>query len=544
MLSPLEGFVNRIADESVNLTSTLNGFIRYNTADEAISSVTQVGVDLRDESFERTNSRGQGLPPFRELINLNSTGDATVSQFFQTFRTYGALLNQTLEYKGALGVSFGGRLDYSSAFGEGQDPRFFPRASVFARLPQLGLDLLPSLVPEFKVRAAYGEAGIQPGAFDRIPTLAQTTIGSSPTLIPSQTLQNALLIVENSTEFEAGVDAQIQLGSRIFAPLTVGFTYWDRSSDNVIQNVDLAPSTGATGIVDNAVRINSAGFDLALDAIALSTPSMNWLTSLNIGRANSIVGEISTGEDIILSSTYLLREGTEVGSHFGFRALRDFNERSDPDDPSSPLILDFDGDGDVDGDDGTFEIVDGRVVNVDERTVQFRPYQELLGDPAPDFTLGFRNDFRVGQSNNLRFGFQVDWVQGPEIYNRTRQWLYRDQISADFDEPVTIGGETQPFVRYYQSIYKTNDKNEFFLEDGSFVRLREAYIGYDFADLLGGRVDGFVVRLSGRNLLTGTSYTGFDPEVSANGGSSVIRGLDEFTYPNFRTFTVSTQVRF
>ncbi len=541
VLAPLEGFVQRVADQNVNITSTANAFIRYTTPDENIASTTQLGFDLRDEEFEQTESYGQGLPPFRQLTNLASTGEATVNQFFQTFRTYGALINQTLEYKGMVGVSGGGRVDYSSAFGEGQDPRFFPRASAFARLPQLGLDLLPNLVPEFKVRAAYGEAGIQPGAFDRIPTLAQTNIGGQATLIAPQTLQNALLIVENSQEFEVGFDSQVQLGRRAFAPLSTSFTYWSRSSDNVIQGVDLPPSSGSTGIVDNSIRIDSQGFDIALDAVALSMPTVNWLTSLNFGRFNSTVGEISTGEDIIVDSSYLLREGTEVGSHFGFRAIRDINE-TDPD--SGDLLLDRNGDGAVNAADGNFEILDGYVVDADQRTVQFRPFQEFLGDPSPDFVLGFRNDFRFGRSNNVRAGFQLDWVQGPEIYNRTRQWLYRDQISADFDEAVTIGGETAPFVRYYQSIYKTNDKNEFFLEDGSFVRLREAYLAYDFADLLGGTFNSFVVRVSGRNLLTFTDYTGFDPEVSANGGNSVVRGLDEFTYPNFRTFNVSTQIRF
>ena len=544
VLAPIDGFVWRIADQSVNLTSTANGFVRYATPDGRVSSTTQVGFDLRDQEFERTQSYGQGLPPFRGLTNLASTSDATVDQTFSTFRTYGFLVNQTLEYDGAVGVSGGGRVDYSSAFGEGQDPRFFPRVTAFARLPQLGLFPATSLVPEFKVRAAYGEAGIQPGAFDRIPTLSQTNIGNDATLIPPSELQNALLVVENSQELEVGADLQLQLGRRAFAPLSASFTYWTRSSDNVIQEVDLPPSTGSIAILNNAIGIESDGFDLALDAVVLATPSVNWLSSLNVGRFSSTVAEIATGQDVIINSTYLLREGAEVGAHFGFKALRDFTELADPDDPDSGFVLaDANGDGTITAADG-YEIIDGLVVDVDQRTVQFRPYQEFLGDPSPDVVLGFRNDFRFGRANNVRAGLQVDWVQGPEIYNRTRQWLYRDQISADFDEPVTIGGETAPFARYYQSVYKTNDKNEFFLEDGSFVRLREAYLAYDFADLLGGTFDAFVVRLSGRNLLTFTDYTGFDPEVSANGGNSLVRGLDEFTYPNFRTYTVSTRIRF
>ena len=91
--------------------------------------------------------------------------------------------------------------------------------------------------------------------------------------------------------------------------------------------------------------------------------------------------------------------------------------------------------------------------------------------------------------------------------------------------------------------------NEFFLEDGSYLRLREAYVAYDIADLLnrvgtGRFFESFRLTLSGRNLLTFTDYSDFDPEVSHNGGDPRIRSLDEFTYPRFRTVTFGTNIRF
>jgi hypothetical protein len=247
----------------------------------------------------------------------------------------------------------------------------------------------------------------------------------------------------------------------------------------------------------------------------------------------------------------LLKQGEEVGSHFGQKAVRSLDERVDPNDPDSDFILDLNGDGAVNQEDGDFVFVDGKVVNAESKKVMFRPFKEKLGDASPDFTLSFMNDFSF--SDILNIGVQVDWVQGPDIYNQTKQWLYRDNLHADFDEEVAIGGETGAFISYYRSIYNTNDNNEFFVEDGSFVRLREASVSLNIVSLLEalnvesraiGMADNLRLRFSGRNLLTFTDYSGFDPEVSANGEDSRIRGLDDFTFPNFRTFTFGVSAQF
>jgi hypothetical protein len=120
---------------------------------------------------------------------------------------------------------------------------------------------------------------------------------------------------------------------------------------------------------------------------------------------------------------------------------------------------------------------------------------------------------------------------------------------GDLDGDGQIDTENSAFVPYYRAIYNTNQINSFFVEDGTYVRLREAYLSYDFADLVNrasGRqiVEGFQLRVSGRNLLTFTDYKGFDPEVSHYGNDSRIRGFDEFTYPRFRTLTVGATLRF
>ena len=282
--------------------------------------------------------------------------------------------------------------------------------------------------------------------------------------------------------------------------------------------------------MDNSVDITSSGIDLSLDALVYHGDKLTWRTSFNFGTTESIVESTPGGLDIVVQDQYILREGERVGTHFGDVVIRSVDETN----ADGELLLDPA---------GNYEIVDGMVVDVDTRAIQFRPTPDRIGSAEPDFTLSFRND--VTLFKNLNMSMQWDWVEGQDIYNRTKQWLYRDLQHEDVGVPVTIGGETGAFAAYYTSIYHTNVQNELFVEDGSFIRLREVTISYDFSDFVRiPAVERMRLTASGRNLLTITDYSGFDPEVSHFGNDSRIRGLDEFTYPNFRTFSLGLNVVF
>ena len=125
--------------------------------------------------------------------------------------------------------------------------------------------------------------------------------------------------------------------------------------------------------------------------------------------------------------------------------------------------------------------------------------------------------------------------------------MYRDFMHADFDREVTINGQTGAWVNYYTSLYKTNQPSTFFVEDGSFLRLRDVTLSYQFGSLIAKKL-GFIreaqLSLTGRNLFTITDYTGMDPESSASLNNPIRRGLDLYNFPNFRTFQIGLNVGF
>jgi len=187
--------------------------------------------------------------------------------------------------------------------------------------------------------------------------------------------------------------------------------------------------------------------------------------------------------------------------------------------------------------------VNGYVVNKTNRTVQFTNELAPIGDPNPDFTMTFLNTFTLFQ--NLSIVTQLDWISGNDIYNQTRQWLYRDYLSGDFDQAVTINGETKPWVNYYNSLYNTNNSSTHFVEDGSFIRLRELTLNYNLTSALKSKwINNAQISLSGRNLFTITDYTGMDPEAAASFNNPLRRGLDLFSFPNFKTYQISLSLGF
>ena len=86
-------------------------------------------------------------------------------------------------------------------------------------------------------------------------------------------------------------------------------------------------------------------------------------------------------------------------------------------------------------------------MNKTTRQVRFTTDLAPIGDPNPKFNMTFLNNFSIFK--NFSIVTQLDWTYGNDVYNQTRQWLYRDYLSGDFDKAVTINGETKAWVNYY-----------------------------------------------------------------------------------------------
>ena len=142
----------------------------------------------------------------------------------------------------------------------------------------------------------------------------------------------------------------------------------------------------------------------------------------------------------------------------------------------------------------------------------------------------------------------VDWTQGGNIYNGTRQWPFQDRRDQIFDQSGKPEAEKKP-VAYYSYFYNGLNGQALFVEPGTYVKIKEISINYtlvrDQLRKVGlGRLENVRVGLVGRNLFTFTKYGGYDPEVSGIEGDPYQFRMDWFHYPHFRTFTGVVEIAF
>ena len=519
-----------------------------------ITTTTLIGFDYRKNQYRELDVYGSSLPA-APPINLTSTQSQSVLlDYVEPFITYGYVLDQRFDWANHAGITAGVRSDYSSAFGSGSKPFTFPHFNGYLNLSSFDFwDNLTNILPQVKLRGAYGKAGIQPNPFDRFPGLNNQPTANQLAYATQSSQKNPLLNVEVSQESEAGTDLtfHVSKGSWVKS-ITTGFTYWTRKTDNAIYTQTSPPSTGATSILTNAIGLSSKGWQLSLNIPVLSSKDLTWDFTANFGHQVSTITHV-TGGDIPLatsaaeggsSAALILSAGRKIGEIYGYKALTSVGElRADGITPFIPVA-----------NQANYSITNGRVVHNIRKTLTFSDEFTSFGDASPTLSSSYINSFNY--KGYITFGFQVDWNLGSHLYNATKEWMYRDANNNDYQKPVTINGQTGGWTAYYVSAYyatsaasvkpAADGTNDFFYEKSSFARLRNVYVGFDFAKFIKQQwLKKCQLVLSGRNLVTITKYSGMDPEMTSGTSNSAFdRGVDYSTLPNMKSYQATLNIGF
>ncbi len=511
-----------------------------------IKTVTTLAFDYRKTVTKSFAAYGYDAPAYYPWNATQCAVYKVITDAVTPFITYGLLANQRFEWSDLGGVAVGVRSDYSSAFGSGAKAQTFPRGDAYLNISRFKFwesGKVSNVVSDFKIRAAYGEAGIQPGAFQRFPVLGAANLGQNSVFTFPVSSPNPNLNVELSKETEIGTDIGLNLFKGVwFKNAQISLTYWKRNTDNAIYSVDAAPSTGVGSSLDNAFGLGSHGFQASLNLNILSKRNFNWDMTTNFSNQTSEITYIKGPDVVVLSSAgstgITLKAGQKIGQLFGFLLLKSVDQIE----PSTglPVI--------PKASQSQYEVAsNGYVVNSATKQPVNTAGQYSFGDPNPKFNMSFINNFSY--KGFLSLSVQWDWVNGSHLYNQTKEWMYRDGISGDYDNPITIAGQSQAYTAFYRGIYQAGANNgtkDYFYEDASFWRLRNVSAAVDFAKLF--KIKAFQklqLVLSGRNLITITKYTGMDPEVSSGSSNSAFdRGVDHNTIPNTKAYTIGLNVGF
>lgn len=516
-----------------------------------IKSTTYGAFDYRKNNLSSFIIYGVDAPSFSPYNLTNMATQKIVRDTKTPFVTYGYLFDQKFDYGEIGGISGGFRTDYSSAFGRGSKPFTFPHFNGYLRLSSFDFwnkGKLGNIFSEFKLRGAFGKAGIQPGPFQRYVTLNTATMGDNVAFSYKVVSPNPDLSVEVSRETEIGTDMTIKgFKGSWFKNFNFSLSYWDRSTDNAIWEGDVAPSTGVGTIVDNLFGLKSSGIQASLNTSVYSSKKLNWNFTANFGKQSSEITFVKDKPVVILSnagsSGYVLEAGKKVGQLFGYLMLHSVDQ-IDPATGQSYIPK---------ADQADFAVAsNGWVVYSNPSKPNYKqpyvtPGQYSFGDPNPKFNMAFIND--VTYDGWINFSMQWDWVYKSHLYNQTKEWMYRDGIHGDYDDVLTVNNETGAWTAFYRGVYAQVSRNgtkNYFYENAGFARLRNLAVGFDLAKFISIKgINKVQLLFTGRNLVTFTKYTGMDPEISSGSYNSAWdRGVDHNSIPNIKSFQVSLNLGF
>ncbi|MCA6409280.1 MAG: TonB-dependent receptor, partial [Cytophagales bacterium] len=481
-----------------------------------------LGMQYQQSSNRGNFIEGLGFPSnsYKKIASAGtiSSGSSTETQF--RFLSYFARANYKFADKYLLTLS--GRIDGSSRFGANNRYGFFPAVSAGWILSEENFVKSLPVVSFLKLRASYGIVGNS--EIGNFPQLGLFTGDASYVGVggqrPSQ-IGNPNLRWETNKQFDVGIDFGF-FNNR----LTGEIDYYNRRSEDLLLNVNLASSTGFNTVVRNLGSLENTGFELVLNS-QNTVGAFKWSTSFNMaanrGKVLNINGQIITGGINQLPNRVL--EGQNIGVFY------------------APEYAGVDP---VNGDALFYKNTVNADGTIDRSTVNNANYGQAarttVGDPNPDYIIGLTNTFSYkGFDLSVLFsavlGNDVS-VYGMGQYSMANA-IYEDNQTADqmnrWQKPGDI--TRVPQARYYAG--NGNQASSRFIVDGSFVRLRNASLGYTIPKRLLSKVKIERVRIyvTGQNLLTFTNnYPLWDPEVNADSfDSNIAKGNDFYTPPQPRT---------
>lgn len=443
------------------------------------------------------------------------------------------------------------RRDGSSLFGPAERWHTYNRVSVAYRMAEEPWWPFGQ-VGEFKLRFSRGTAGGRPTFADQFETYDIDDAGT----LSKETLGNPLLKPERSTEMEFGLDAVA------FDRVSVQFTY---ARNTVRDQLILIPQFAAVGYPfqwHNAGTITGSTFEGTVEAQLLNRNGLSWRMGVVFDRSRHRITEFD--RPCFRTGVSYRCAGEPLGVMYGAHFLRDLAELS-----FVPAALRDQFDVNDDGlvvpvgagnsyTDGVSESLWGTTVTINgveydwgmpirQEDASGNPALVRIGNSTPDFHFGVSNELRWGSF--VLYGL-VDVQVGGDVYNATKMRQYQWYRSSDEDQPGRPEELKKP-PAYYAALYNGNDENDWFVEPGGFVKLRELSIRYRLpVDRLPGlgalRIQGAWLALVGRNLFTITDYSGYDPEVrdEETGVNNPVARADVFDYPRFRTITATVQIEF
>ena len=478
--------------------------------------------------------------------NISGTGfpnDATTNEALQLALAYTTSSGRSRErldsylgrinygYKDKYFLDLTARADGSSKFGANHKYGFFPAVSAAWRIIEEPFMKNVGWVSDLKLRASYGVTG-NAGGINPYQSLATVSASGSNyninhtqlTGLNPSGIANPDLRWERSTQANIGLDLSL-LNNRVSVVADV----YDKNTKDLLYVRSLPLSSGYASIVGNFASLQNRGVELAVNA-RIFPGAFKWDVSANATiNCNKVLDlDGGTTQERFVTTYSLLSVGQPLGL-FKTYVFDGINQTGET------VVPGYDG-----------RVGGHKVRDINADGVITAADQVITGNPNPKFIFGFSTNLAY---KGFDLGVFLSGSQGNDIYNQAR---------FAFETP---GGQRNLVAGVANRWSPTNPSQEFasavlasrlpvssrYVEDGSYIRGKNVTLGYTLPNVGPAKIKGLErvrIYVSGNNLFTLTSYTGFDPEVNTYAGSNTTIGVDNLVYPPARSFLGGLQVTF
>ena len=494
-------------------------FGQHNLSATLVQSAEQFNFDRIEVLAEEINDATENFNFDTDTRELNDKFPAADNWSIASFL---GRINYDYSGKYLLTASF--RYDGSSRFGDDNRWGFFPAVSMGWNIAEESFFDVPTLT-SLKLRAGWGVNGsqdIDPFLYESLIRGTRAVMGGQlfPGVEPAN-IANSDLGWESTRQINVGIDAGF-LDERF----TLSANIYDKLTSDLLFRTDIPFTSGHPNIVQNIGEVSNRGWEVEIGGTILEG-TFTWESSFNYSRNENSIEALDGQVDELIQDNRILREGLSLQTHFAYQTdglwqLADESTIAEGPQPGAQP-----------GDRRYIDVNNDNTINGDDRVP--------MGSSIPISTFGFNNTFR---HKGLELNIFIQGLGGMEKFN---------ELMAAVEN--TTGGENastrvlnrwtpenpdtqvqRAFQAGRQSVPPSSTRNAYYIEDASFIRLKNVVLAYNFPTEMVSRVGLSSARLSfsGQNLATLTDFTIADPEA----------GSQQEAYPLVRTFTIGLNIGF
>ena len=547
---------------SVGLTELLKA--HKNFGNHSLNGI--VGYEVGWGSFSDLGAGGGFMPTGMEALNSVGSEGMSVSGSDSASAAWAVLAQAQYSYAEKYIATASIRYDKTYKFAPAKRGGFFPGVSAAWIINKEPFMEDASMFDLLKLRVGYGKTGNS----DISPFLYLDTFSTSKTY-NNKVVAVAERMSNDNLGWEVAYMASLGIEARMYDRINVSLDLYNTNNENLLLEVPQAPSSGFTSYMANFGTINNKGIEIAADADIIKSGAWKWNLGINFGLNRNTVVYLPNGafrrgygtpkvEQIVAEGhdiyTWYMPEWAGVDPATGDPLWWTYEKEKDADGKVLYYVLDSHGNPtSAKSTEATlYPVYTG---NRSTTNTYSEADYRMVGSATPKFTGGVTSDLKWG---NWTLGAHFHFVYGNQVFNRSRITCDADGGYIDYnmmsidnglgwvrwdpkDESThAVATHPRPMLNGNK---KSNSYSSRYLEDGSFLRLKNVTLAYNISKpLFNGFVQGGRVYFTADNVFTLTKFSGADPEVQLEGSGSSLAGVFADNYPVPRAFILGIDLKF